>query len=165
MKKFNQKNINRIVFQRLFENEAVTPPVPELGVLQGDAEPTESAYDWVFKHLPKNTREAIQDWVRMYEGQRKEWWERFQEMWREKNGDGGAPSRMKKEFNELWEKMKQEYVRLRNTDPRGMGLPGNVDGKMSDIFYKHFGYDLFDGEFDDDDDAGQNDFGPVFELG
>jgi hypothetical protein len=85
-------------------------------------------------------------------------------MWREKNGDGGAPSRMKKEF-ELWEKMKQEYVRLRNTDPRGMGLPGNVDGKMSDIFYKHFGYDLFDGEFDDDDDAGQNDFGPVFELG
>ena len=161
MKKFNQKNINRIVFQKLFENEETAPPIPELGVMLGDEAPTESAYEWIFRHLPKPAREAIEGWQQVYERQRGVWWERFQEEWLQEHGQDADPfgHRMRKEFNELWKKMKEEYVRIKTTNPRGDGLPGSIDGKISEIFYKHFGFDLFD------DDAGPNDNGPVFELG
>ena len=161
MKKFNQHEITRIIFSKLLENEAVAPPIPELGVMQGDDAPTESAYEWIFRHLPKPAREAIQEWQQHYERQRGFWWEMFQEEWRQKHGPNVDPfgHKMRKEFNDLWERMKEEFVRIKTTNPRGDGLPGTIDGKISEIFYKHFGFDLFD------DDAGPNDDRPVFELG
>jgi hypothetical protein len=126
MKKFNQKDVNRILFQILFENEEVVPPIPELG------NPEYGIGGWRWVHgwdglddippivfpgdSPPETEEELEQQEReererdVFYYNLSEYYRQFQEWYRREYPDDNDPGRLQR----AWEAMQREIQRLIN---------------------------------------------------
>ena len=114
-------------------------PIPELGVVNDERE--KSVEEWMLDMLPKEIREAMKQFLRNYN--QEEYWRRFKEFYLAEHPNA-TPRMIQKEFEKLWQKMQEIYIRTRTNDPDGEGTYENLERKLKQIWYEYFGFEEAD---------------------
>jgi FKBP-type peptidyl-prolyl cis-trans isomerase (trigger factor) len=114
-------------------------PIPELGVVNDERE--KSVEEWMLDMLPKEIREAMKQFLRNYN--QEEYWRRFKEFYLAEHPNA-TPRMIQKQFEKLWQKMQEIYIRTRANDPDGEGTYENLDKKLRQIWFEYFGFEEAD---------------------